>query len=1572
MAETGPTVTITISSTNLTASSPTTTVTFTFSEALASFSLSDTTATGGTLSNLQQTSPTVWTAVFTASSNIQTTTASVGVTAGSYQDSAGNSGPAGSSPAFSIDTNPNSWANPSGGSWTDPTNWSSGTAPSTSANVQIAPYGSTPYTVTVLSTASVSVSSLTLSDPNATLLDEGTLSILSSLVTSAGFLQISNGGTLAVGNASGFTVDFTGTGGNLVLGTSFTGTLETVSTADGAVTITGGGSVTTVAGDAVDLSALGGTQSNPANLSVNLTGSITGAATGISVIQNAYGGISIATSGSVVGQTGRGIFAEVGASGNGGILVDGSGNVTGGGSAYAGILAEILNPLDGSDVTVGQTGNVSGGSDGIKATTNGNGNVTVATGPNALINGTAQYGIIALSYGTGSLSVSTNSNDTITSGSAGIVAQSDATSIPQVGGVTTNSISITAAGTINSGSALTATANVPAGIIAGYAGATSGNGTPNAAVFGNVVVDNSANINAAGGDGIRAFNYGNGNITVADLAGTTIAAPGRYGILAANYGTGNVSVSTTTGDRINSGSTGIQASDNGTTVPSAATIDITAFGTIDSGLVSANNSQNGGIWAGFNAGGTSTVSSNVQGAVVVDSSAIINSASGVGIGLYNWGVGSLTATLETPSVITAPNAGVSAYAQGGGSVTVTNHGTITVSEGTGISTGTGNGTAPGSVGGLITVNNSGNVTALGSNSNPVIQINNDSTQSATFTNSGTITSDQFSLSNQNQAVGVYNGSVTINNSGTITGNVSLASGSSSVASATFNNNAGGIWNVNGSNYFGSGATAANAINNAGTINVSGVTVFSASGSLAFDNSDLVDLTPNSYAFIGGPVAGLSGISGTFSFGTYATLEFANSVAAGQTISFIDGNASLTLDDPTGFDGTLANLQIGDTIQLDGASIQSVAVNTETINQVTEYFLQVTSNNQPLFLDNLVSGVYEGVALSNFPAGSVKFSVLSSDDIQLVPFGAVPVTGPLAASSTPTNVTVNTFDILSNVTTTGSSGYGFAVSSSDATAGDFLTVEISQGSSIAGESGFNGVNLTTTGGANIALINAGTISSSGSGSSAINTNSGKGSTIIADYGNGAGSGNVTGVVNGIVANTTTGQINIVINSGASITGTSGFGISAVALGGNVIVNTSPGDTVTGGTSGINAQDQATSVSNSSISVSTYGTINSGAAAAAATNDPAAVRVAYTNGTADTPTLNVAGNITINSNANLNATWGSGLYAFDYGVGNISITDGSGTTITTSTAAPPAGSSQYGIGAFGYETGNTDVNMAFGSTITSGSTGINAVNQATATTSESSVTVIAQGTIDSGANGTNSGSAPAGIQAGFDPYDPTTKNNTNTFDSSVLGDILIDLAGGSILAAAGLGLKAFTYGIGNVVVEVQSGSSITAQTSSPVANGAPYGIGAFNYGPGNIAVTMSNGTTITSGSSGIDAVNEATTTVGYANPTVTVTAAGTINAGTILTNIGASPSGIAAGFLGGTTAATPNTAVSGSVVVNNAADINATNASPSSYGINAFNYGNGDVTVGDAMAPIVKGSVTGIPGFCGEWWRRRHRS
>jgi hypothetical protein len=80
------------------------TVTFAFSEAPVTFVLADTSAVGGTLSNLQQSDATHYTATFTGAANTDISTASVSVTAGSWQEGNGNAGVGGSSAAFTVDT----------------------------------------------------------------------------------------------------------------------------------------------------------------------------------------------------------------------------------------------------------------------------------------------------------------------------------------------------------------------------------------------------------------------------------------------------------------------------------------------------------------------------------------------------------------------------------------------------------------------------------------------------------------------------------------------------------------------------------------------------------------------------------------------------------------------------------------------------------------------------------------------------------------------------------------------------------------------------------------------------------------------------------------------------------------------------------------------------------------------------------------------------------------------------------------------------------------------------------------------------------------------------------------------------------------------------------------------------------------------------------------------------------------------------------------------------------------------------------------------------------------------------
>ena len=182
-----------------------------------------------------------------------------------------------------------------------------------------------------------------------------------------------------------------------------------------------------------------------------------------------------------------------------------------------------------------------------------------------------------------------------------------------------------------------------------------------------------------------------------------------------------------------------------------------------------------------------------------------------------------------------------------------------------------------------------------------------------MTNSGTVTAKLLS-SGLSVAIGAYNGgvatntgSITVNNNsgGTISGNVSLGTSPFNIATATFNNNSGGVWNVNGSNWFGGNA---NTINNFGTINIAAFSAFYPvlGSTFTFNNSGAVNVLANSAAYIGAAVSSISG-PGSFSIGDRSELEFGNSVAAGQTVSFVDGKGVLTLDQPSAFGGTIAGL-----------------------------------------------------------------------------------------------------------------------------------------------------------------------------------------------------------------------------------------------------------------------------------------------------------------------------------------------------------------------------------------------------------------------------------------------------------------------------------------------------------------------------------------------------------------------------------------------------------------------------------------------------------------------------------------
>ncbi|KJC43213.1 VCBS domain-containing protein [Bradyrhizobium sp. LTSP857] len=808
----------------------------------------------------------------------------------------------------------------------------------------------------------------------------GTLN-LSGGLTGAGSLVIDDNATLELAGATAQTVTFAGGADTLqldkVAGQSFTGTITGQSSKGGTFTITGAADVTTSSGDALDFTATGGTLAKAADVVLTPTGALKGAANGIVVTQNGTGDISLTATKDITGLAGNGITLRDSATGAGDITVyDLTGKATGTGANSEGILVENLNAANAGNISITQLGGAVGGAFGIDATTQRDGNVTIDAG--GTITGSSTYGIRARSYGGGNETVTTEAGSVLNAGSSGIVAVNRAISLDATNDST---ITVNTHGTINSGSSLNQSGNAPAGIQAGYTGATSGTNA-NTDVNGTVVVNNYADITAAAGSGIDAYNYGNGDVTVNSFAGTTISVAGTqsygieasalsggtgdiavtlgtnvtisgataYGIKAYSIDAGDISVTVVKGDSITSGSSGIVAVNYATGIASGldSTISVKVNGTIHSGSTANNDGTTpGGIIAGYKPGGNATFSSAVHGDVEVDSDATITADAGYGIEAFTWGAGDVTVTTGETSSITAAGTAIGVFDHGGGDVSVTNEGSATGAVGlSALATGAGNvtiandGGLTGTSGTGITVtqNSAGATgsthitntgTVVGADGHAAIYVQENAAGTALIDNSGTIGPDAAHVTSTTYAIFETGGAITINNTGDIDGNIS-------VATATFNNKADGTWTVSGTSVFGSMST----ITNDGVIDLHGASISGAGLSIANHN----DIDSWGTASISGTITNAGAIevnSGTLTlFGSLSgsgsvtidagtTLDVDGTVA--QTITFNGGGGELEID-TTSFGGSVAGFAATDkldlsTIKFDGGT--SATYDSET-------------------------------------------------------------------------------------------------------------------------------------------------------------------------------------------------------------------------------------------------------------------------------------------------------------------------------------------------------------------------------------------------------------------------------------------------------------------------------------------------------------------------------------------------------------------------------------------------------------------------------------------------------------------
>ncbi|MCS3900051.1 VCBS repeat-containing protein [Bradyrhizobium japonicum USDA 38] len=300
------------------------------------------------------------------------------------------------------------------------------------------------------------------------------------------------------------------------------------------------------------------------------------------------------------------------------------------------------------------------------------------------------------------------------------------------------------------------------------------------------------------------------------------------------------------------------------------------------------------------------VTQNGIGDISLTTSGDITGQTGNGIVLHDGanGAGDITATIGGG---VSGAVGLDIVSHDNGAVTVTNNGHITGTTSFGINVDQDDAGATGST----HITNTGSV--VGADGVAAISIQENGTGTATIDNSGTIGPVAAgSVTSSTYAIVETGGEITINNTGHINGNIS-------VATATFNNNAGGTWTVAGSGVFGD----ASSIVNHGDIDLHGASISGAGLSIAnyatIDSWGTASISgtitnTGTIEVHGGDLTLFGSLSGTGSVtvdaGALLTLEGTVS----QTITLAGDGAHLQIDTST-FGGSIAALSATDTIDL---------------------------------------------------------------------------------------------------------------------------------------------------------------------------------------------------------------------------------------------------------------------------------------------------------------------------------------------------------------------------------------------------------------------------------------------------------------------------------------------------------------------------------------------------------------------------------------------------------------------------------------------------------------------------------
>jgi hypothetical protein len=692
------------------------------------------------------------------------------------------------------------------------------------------------------------------------------------------------------------------------------------------------------------------------SVSVANTGAISGTAglgsfgTGINATTVGQGSVVVSTSGAGsigagVAPIGSGIFAAIGTAGG--------------------------TNLDGVFVTA--DANVTAGTNGIVATTNGNAgglgttSVVTVTGAGA-VTGDATVGINATHSGTGpaaGTNAVTVSGTGTTASAAGAGINAQITNAANAGNVLVNRSGAVTAGTtgINAETAGTGSVVVVSGAGQVTAGTAPGNTTADGIVAQNTLAGNTSTVSvtangnvSAPRNAILALHNGVGtaganSVAVATAGGTTVTG-GANGIVAATTIGGNVGNVVVTADGAVNGN-GVNAAGPAPLVAALAASlppgsPTTGYGVValdtGSGTVTVAgagtvNGLNGGI-AALQVGGGSGAGTT---GVLVSGSGATTSTNGFGLAAaITQAANASNIIVNRSGTVTGATGGIIASTAGVGAVTVQGTGTVTTTAGTGI--------AASSAGGNVTIGGAGPL-AIG-------PVSGASGITAATTGAGTV-----SVTASNNVTGTAGNGIATSVGAGSTATLTINPGATVQAPAGFaavtGNNLtvaqnGTVTNTGG-NGVGANAFAFTSGTNAITFgnasaNVTGDVNVAGAATLNFAQGNGVDTT------LSAPITGAGTVTKTG--GNRITLTGANTAASNFTgTANVNGGAlrvNGTFGDVDGAVTAVLNVNAGGTVDGIGTIAANVNVNNGgtfaagnspgTINIVGSHTVNAGSNN----------------------------------------------------------------------------------------------------------------------------------------------------------------------------------------------------------------------------------------------------------------------------------------------------------------------------------------------------------------------------------------------------------------------------------------------------------------------------------------------------------------------------------------------------------------------------------------------------------------------------------------------------